>query len=388
MTQSITILGATGSIGRSTLDVVARYPERFSVHAVAGGSRVEPLVDVCLSARPKRAVIADASKVVELEQALCTVGLGDIEVLGGPEAVSRLADDPDTDVVVQAVVGAAGVAPTFAAARAGKRLLLANKESVVCGGRLLMETVRNSGCELLPVDSEHNAIFQCLAGATEKARAGARIVLTASGGPFRGRTNLEGITPEQAVAHPKWSMGRKISVDSASLMNKGLEVIEARWLFDFEPERIKVVVHPESIVHSAVEFEDGAVIAQLGSADMRTPIAYSLGWPERLDGCAKRLSLAEIGRLTFEEPDTKTFPLLQAAYDALSADNGATIVLNAANEIAVEAFLEDRIGFTDIFSTVRGMLESISAPLPGSVDEIIELDRAVRAKTRERLAVR
>ena len=403
MTQSITILGATGSIGRSTLDVVSRYPERFSVHAVAGGSRVEPLVDVCLSARPKRAVIADASKVVELEQALCTVGLGDIEVLGGPEAVSRLADDPDTDVVVQAVVGAAGVAPTFAAARAGKRLLLANKESVVCGGRLLMETVRNSGCELLPVDSEHNAIFQCLAGATEKARAGARIVLTASGGPFRGRTNLEGITPdrlrfdfmhfegitpEQAVAHPKWSMGRKISVDSASLMNKGLEVIEARWLFDFEPGRIKVVVHPESIVHSAVEFEDGAVIAQLGSADMRTPIAYSLGWPERLDGCAKRLSLAEIGRLTFEEPDTKTFPLLQAAYDALAADNGATIVLNAANEIAVEAFLEGRIGFTDIFSTVRGMLESILAPLPGSVDEIIELDRAVRAKTRERLAVR
>ena len=249
-----------------------------------------------------------------------------------------------------------------------------------------METVRNSGCELLPVDSEHNAIFQCLAGATEKA--GARIVLTASGGPFRGRTNLEGITPEQAVAHPKWSMGRKISVDSASLMNKGLEVIEARWLFDFEPGRIKVVVHPESIVHSAVEFEDGAVIAQLGSADMRTPIAYSLGWPERLDGCAKRLSLAEIGRLTFEEPDTKTFPLLQAAYDALAADNGATIVLNAANEIAVEAFLEGRIGFTDIFSTVRGMLESILAPLPGSVDEIIELDRAVRAKTRERLAVR
>ena len=386
MTQSITILGATGSIGRSTLDVVSRYPERFSVHAVAGGSRVEPLVDVCLSARPTRAGNAEASKVVELEQALCTVGLGDIEVLGGPEAVSRLADDPDTDVVVQAVVGAAGVAPTFAAARAGKRLLLANKESVVCGGRLLMETVRNSGCELLPVDSEHNAIFQCLAGATEKARAGARIVLTASGGPFRGRTNLEGITPEQAVAHPKWSMGRKISVDSASLMNKGLEVIEARWLFDFEPERIKVVVHPESIVHSAVEFEDGAVIAQLGSADMRTPIAYSLGWPERLDGCAKRLSLAEIGRLTFEEPDTKTFPLLQAAYDALSADNGATIVLNAANEIAVEAFLEGRIGFTDIFSTVRGMLESISAPLPGSVDEIVELDRAVRIKTRECLA--
>lgn len=386
MTQPITLLGATGSIGRSTLDVVARYPDRFHIHAVAGGSRVEPLVDICRQVRPKRAVIADKSKLDVLRAALNDAGLAGVEVGAGSEAVTALAEDADTEVVVQAVVGAAGVAPTFAAARAGKRLLLANKESVVCGGRLLMDTVKANGCELLPVDSEHNAIFQCLAGATPQARAGARIILTASGGPFRGRRNLEGITPAQAVAHPKWSMGRKISVDSATLMNKGLEVIEARWLFDVEPDRIDVVVHPESIVHSAVEFEDGAVIAQLGSADMRTPIAYSLGWPERMDGHAKRLSLAEIGRLTFEAPDTETFPLLARAFDALRADDASTIVLNAANEIAVEAFLDERIAFTDIFSTVNDMLAEVVAPLPKRVDDIIELDERVRRLTRERLA--
>lgn len=386
MTQPITLLGATGSIGRSTLDVVARYPDRFHIHAVAGGSRVEPLVDICRQVRPKRAVIADKSKLDVLRAALNDAGLAGVEVGAGSEAVTALAEDADTEVVVQAVVGAAGVAPTFAAARAGKRLLLANKESVVCGGRLLMDTVKANGCELLPVDSEHNAIFQCLAGATPQARAGARIILTASGGPFRGRRNLEGITPAQAVAHPKWSMGRKISVDSATLMNKGLEVIEARWLFDVDPDRIDVVVHPESIVHSAVEFEDGAVIAQLGSADMRTPIAYSLGWPERMDGHAKRLSLAEIGRLTFEAPDTETFPLLARAFDALRADDASTIVLNAANEIAVEAFLDERIAFTDIFSTVNDMLAEVAAPLPKRVDDIIELDERVRRLTRERLA--
>ena len=382
MTQPITLLGATGSIGRSTLDVVARYPDRFHIHAVAGGSRVAPLVEVCRQAQPNRAVIADVNRLDELRQALKAEGLGHIEVGAGTQAVAELAEDADTEVIVQAVVGAAGVAPTFAAARAGKRLLLANKESVVCGGRLLMDTVKKHGCELLPVDSEHNAIFQCLAGATSKARAGAQIVLTASGGPFRGRKNLEGITPAQAVAHPKWNMGRKISVDSATLMNKGLEVIEARWLFDFEPSRIKVVVHPESIVHSAVEFEDGAVIAQLGSADMRTPIAYSLGWPERMDGYAKRMSFAEIARLTFEAPDLETFPLLQCAFDALKAEDGSTIVLNAANEIAVEAFLEDRIGFTDIFKTVDYMLNRFQASLPTTVEEIITVDQQVRQSTR------
>ena len=382
MTQPITLLGATGSIGRSTIDVVQRYPDRFHIHAVAGGSRVTPLVEVCKQVNPKRAVIADVNRLDDLHQALKAEGLSHIEVGAGAEAVSGLAEDSDTEVVVQAVVGAAGVAPTFAAARAGKRLLLANKESVVCGGRLLMDTVKKHGCELLPVDSEHNAIFQCLAGATPQARANAQLILTASGGPFRGRKNLEGITPEQAVAHPKWNMGRKISVDSATLMNKGLEVIEARWLFDFEPERIKVVVHPESIVHSAVEFEDGAVIAQLGSADMRTPIAYSLGWPERLNGHAKRMSFSEIARLTFEEPDLGTFPLLKLAYVALKDDNGSTIVLNAANEIAVEAFLDGRIGFTDIYTIVDQLLSTFSIAEVKDLEGIIELDELVRHRTR------
>lgn len=385
MTQPITLLGATGSIGRSTIDVVQRYPDRFHIHAVAGGSRVAPLVEVCKQVNPKRAVIADVNRLDELHQALKAEGLGHIDVGAGAQAVSGLAEDADTEVVVQAIVGAAGVAPTFAAARAGKRLLLANKESVVCGGRLLMDTVKEHGCELLPVDSEHNAIFQCLVGATPQARANAQLILTASGGPFRGRKNLEGITPEQAVAHPKWNMGRKISVDSATLMNKGLEVIEARWLFDFEPERIKVVVHPESIVHSAVEFEDGAVIAQLGAADMRTPIAYSLGWPERLDGHAKRMSFSEIARLTFEEPDLETFPLLKLAYDALKADDGSTIVLNAANEIAVEAFLEGRIGFKDIFKTVELALSTLASPCSKSLEEIVSLDIAVRRWTRDKM---
>ena len=381
MTQPITLLGATGSIGRSTIDVVERYPDRFHIHAVAGGSRVAPLVEVCKQVKPKRAVIADAKRLDELHQALKAEGLGYIEISAGAQAVSSLAEEADTEVVVQAVVGASGLAPTFAAARAGKRLLLANKESVVCGGSLLMDTVKKHGCELLPVDSEHNAIFQCLSGATPQARANAQLILTASGGPFRGRKNLEGITPEQAIAHPKWKMGRKISVDSATLMNKGLEVIEARWLFDFEPERIKVVVHPESIVHSAVEFEDGAVIAQLGAADMRTPIAYSLGWPERLDGHAKRMNFVEISRLTFENPDLKTFPLLQLAYDSLKEVDGSAIVLNAANEVAVEAFLSRIIGFTDIFMTVEYMLQSVNCLPLSTVEDILELDRRVRNET-------
>ena len=381
MTQPITLLGATGSIGRSTIDVVQRYPDRFHIHAVAGGSRVAPLVEVCKQVNPKRAVIADANRLDELHQALKAEGLGHIEAGAGAQAVSSLAEDSDAEVVVQAIVGAAGVAPTFAAARAGKRLLLANKESVVCGGRLLMNTVKKHGCELLPVDSEHNAIFQCLAGATPQARANAQLILTASGGPFRGRKNLEGITPEQAVAHPKWNMGRKISVDSATLMNKGLEVIEARWLFDFEPERIKVVVHPESIVHSAVEFEDGAVIAQLGAADMRTPIAYSLGWPERLDGHAKRMSFSEIARLTFEEPDLETFPLLQLAYDALKGGDGTTIVLNASNEVAVEAFLEGRISFVEIFKTVERMLSVAYPSKLTTMDDIDKINTEIRMRT-------
>ena len=381
MVKSISILGCTGSIGRQTIAVAEHIG--MPVAALTANRKIDMLEEQARRLHPKFVAVYDETAAKQFKVAVADT---DIRVGSGMDGLIEAACMDGTDCVVTAVSGSVGLRPTLAAIDAKKRIALANKETLVCAGDIVMARAKEKGAEIVPVDSEHSAIFQCLMG--RKKGELKKILLTGSGGPFRGRTNLEGITPEQAVAHPKWSMGRKISVDSASLMNKGLEVIEARWLFDFEPGRIKVVVHPESIVHSAVEFEDGAVIAQLGSADMRTPIAYSLGWPERLDGCAKRLSLAEIGRLTFEEPDTKTFPLLQAAYDALAADNGATIVLNAANEIAVEAFLEGRIGFTDIFSTVRGMLESILAPLPGSVDEIIELDRAVRAKTRERLAVR
>lgn len=386
MTQSIALLGATGSIGRSTLDVVRRHPERFVVHSMAGATRVEPLVEAAREFRPRIVAIATESKKDELASALRAAGV-DAEVRAGAAAVAELAGDSEVDSVVQAVVGAAGVEPTFRAARAGKRLLLANKESVVCGGALLMDEVKRAGATLLPLDSEHNAIFQCLVGASEAARASARIVLTASGGPFRGRRDLSGITPEMAVKHPKWSMGRKISVDSATLMNKGLEVIEASWLFGFPADRIDVVVHPQSIIHSMVTFADGATIAQLGAPDMRTPIAYALGWPERMDGGVKSLDFTTLGTLTFEAPDRETFPLLELAFKALAAGGGETIVLNAANEIAVEAFLDRRIGFTTMFALVADMLAKIDAPKPESVEAILDLDRKTRALTREAVAV-
>lgn len=385
--QKIALLGATGSIGRSTLAVAALHPDRYSIHSIAGGSRVDALVKVAQQCHPKHVAIADASKFKELRVALNAAGLADVEAHAGAEAIIDLARDPEADAVLQAIVGAAGVAPTFAAARAGKRLMLANKESVVCGGSLLMETVKTCGATLLPVDSEHSAVFQCLASATEKSRAEARIVLTASGGPFRGRTDLSNVTPEMAVKHPKWSMGRKISVDSATLMNKGLEVIEASWLFDFPEDRIDVVVHPESIIHSMVEFADGAVLAQLGSPDMRTPIALAMAWPERIPTGVERLNLARCARLTFEAPDTKTFPLLELARESLRLGGAASIVMNAANEIAVEAFLNHALSFTGIFETVAEMTHGFRATAPKSVEEILALDQEARAKTRERLAV-
>lgn len=382
MQQKIALLGATGSIGRSTLDVIRRHPDRFAVHSLAGGSRIAPLVEAAAEFGAKRVVIADAAKKDELAQALKNAGLPQVDVGAGNAAVAELAADPEVDGVLQAVVGAAGVAPTFAAAQAGKRLMLANKESVVCGGGLLMKTVHDCGAALLPVDSEHSAIFQCLAGALEENRRHAKIILTASGGPFRGRTDLSGITPEMAVKHPKWSMGRKISIDSASLMNKGLEVIEARWLFATPADRIQVVVHPQSIVHSMVEFADGAVIAQLGAPDMRTPIALAMGWPERLDGGSAKLDFGQMGALTFEAPDLKTFPLLQCAYDALAEGGAKTIVLNAANEVAVDAFCERRIGFTDMFDVVRAMTAASKEPAPASVDDILAVDARARLETR------
>lgn len=384
--QNIAIFGATGSIGGSTLDVLLHYKDRYRVFALTANSRVEELVRLCESHHPRIALVADESKKDELASSLKTRGLTDIEVWAGESDLVRLAALPEVDVAVLAIVGAAGLAPTFSAARAGKRLLLANKESVVCGGALLMNSIREHGAELLPVDSEHNAIFQCLACASEEDRKNARLILTASGGPFRKRMDLTEVTPEDAVAHPTWNMGRKISVDSATLMNKGLEVIEASWLFGFPPDRIDVVIHPQSLIHSMVQYADGCILAQMGVPDMRTPIAYSLGWPKRLDGFAKRVDFAALGSVTFEAPDIQRFPQLGYAYEALRMGGAASIVLNAANEIAVEAFLDRRIRFLDIARACRQMMDSLVLAAPKSLEEVLAADREARIKTREVIA--
>ena len=384
--QNIAIFGATGSIGGSTLDVLSHYKDRYRVFALTANSRVEELVRLCESHHPRIALVADESKKDELASALKIRGLTDIEVWAGESDLVRLAALPEVDVAVLAIVGAAGLAPTFSAARAGKRLLLANKESVVCGGALLMNSIKEHGAELLPVDSEHNAIFQCLASASDEDRKTARLILTASGGPFRKRMDLTEVTPEDAVAHPTWNMGRKISVDSATLMNKGLEVIEASWLFGFPPDRIDVVIHPQSLIHSMVQYADGCILAQMGAPDMRTPIAYSLGWPERLDGFAKRVDFAALGSVTFEAPDMQRFPQLGYAYEALRMGGAASIVLNAANEIAVEAFLDRRIRFLDIARACRQMMDSMILAAPRSLEEVLATDREARIKTREVIA--
>lgn len=384
--QNIAIFGATGSIGGSTLDVLSHYKDRYRVFALTANSRVEELVRLCESHHPRIALVADESKKDELASSLKTRGLTDIEVWAGESDLVRLAALPEVDVAVLAIVGAAGLAPTFSAARAGKRLLLANKESVVCGGALLMKSIKEHGAELLPVDSEHNAIFQCLACASEEDRKNARLILTASGGPFRKRMDLTEVTPEDAVAHPTWNMGRKISVDSATLMNKGLEVIEASWLFGFPPDRIDVVIHPQSLIHSMVQYADGCILAQMGAPDMRIPIAYSLGWPKRLDGFAKRVDFAALGSVTFEAPDIQRFPQLGYAYEALRMGGAASIVLNAANEIAVEAFLDRRIRFLDIARACRQMMDSLVLAAPKSLEEVLAADREARIKTREVIA--
>lgn len=384
--QNIAIFGATGSIGGSTLDVLSHYKDRYRVFALTANSRVEELVRLCESHHPRIALVADESKKDELASSLKTRGLTDIEVWAGESDLVRLAALPEVNVAVLAIVGAAGLAPTFSAARAGKRLLLANKESVVCGGALLMKSIKEHGAELLPVDSEHNAIFQCLTSASDEDRKNARLILTASGGPFRKRMDLTGVTPEDAVAHPTWNMGRKISVDSATLMNKGLEVIEASWLFGFPPDRIDVVIHPQSLIHSMVQYADGCILAQMGAPDMRTPIAYSLGWPERLDGFAKRVDFAALGSVTFEAPDMQRFPQLGYAYEALRMGGAASIVLNAANEIAVEAFLDRRIRFLDIARACRHMMDTMVLAAPKSLPEVLAADREARIKTREVIA--
>lgn len=378
MRRRIAILGATGSIGQSTLDLVERSPERFEVVALTAQTNVDALAAAARRTGAKLAVIAEEGHLADLKHKLEGSGCA---AAAGACALAEAASG-EADWVMAAIVGCAGLVPTMAAIEAGKTVALANKEALVTAGRLMTSAAERSGAVLLPVDSEHNAIFQCLAGSRREDVS--RLVLTASGGPFRlsSLDEMREATPAQAVAHPKWSMGAKISVDSATLMNKGLELIEAHHLFGLASSRIDIVVHPQSVVHSLVEFVDGSLLAQLGTADMRIPIAHTLAWPERMETPAERLSLIDIGRLDFESPDPERFPALRLAREVLESGGGAAIVLNAANEIAVEAFLSERIGFCDIVGIAEQALSEIDVGTPVSVDEVVALDK----NTRERAA--
>ena len=381
----ITVLGSTGSVGVSTLDVVARHPERFRVVALTANGNAGRLAEQCRRFRPPYAAMADRGAARRLSDLLAGLPDGP-EILGGVEGLEQVASLPETDYVMAAIVGAAGLRPTLAAACAGKRVLLANKESLVMAGALFMGAVADSGAELLPIDSEHNAIFQCLPGGYHRGlpEVGVeRILLTASGGPFRDwpAERLTAATPEQACAHPVWSMGRKISVDSATLMNKGLEVIEACWLFGAAPDRVQVVVHPQSVIHSLVQYRDGSVLAELGNPDMRTPIAHALAWPERLDSGVAPLDLVGVGRLEFQEPDPSRFPCLPLAFQAARTGESAPAVLNAANEVAVAAFLGGRLGFTRIAEVVDRTLQGIALePVAGQgLEALLDIDRRARS---------
>ncbi|MGZ5271933.1 MAG: 1-deoxy-D-xylulose-5-phosphate reductoisomerase [Ramlibacter sp.] len=384
MKQRIAILGATGSIGASTLDVIGRHPDRFEVVALSGGSRVEPLLAQCVAFRPRFAVMADAAAARELADRVRAEGLG-TTVLAGSEALDRVVADPGVDTVMAAIVGAAGLSSCLAAARAGKRLLLANKEALVVGGDLFLDAVHAGGARLLPIDSEHSAIFQSLPEdpASWPHRVD-KIILTASGGPFRARdpASLRDVTPEEACAHPNWVMGRKISVDSATMMNKALEVIEARYLFGLPPERLEVVIHPQSVIHSMVQYRDHSVVAQLGTPDMRVPIAYGLAWPERIASGASALDFASLADMSFESLDSKghrqRFPGLQLAWDALRAAPGTTAVLNAANEEAVAAFLDRRIRFDQIHAVNLATLEAVQPSKPQALADLLALDARAR----------
>ena len=358
--QQITVLGATGSIGLSTLDVIARHPERYQVFALSGYTRLSELRALCVRHAPRFAVVPEASAARGLQDDLYAAGLS-TRVLVGEEGLCQVAADPEVDAVMAAIVGAAGLRPTLAAVEAGKKILLANKEALVMSGALFMQAVRKSGSVLLPIDSEHNAIFQCMPGDFARGLGAVgvrRILLTASGGPFRQTpmAELVHVTPDQACAHPNWSMGRKISVDSASMMNKGLELIEACWLFDAKPSQVEVVIHPQSVIHSLVDYIDGSVLAQLGNPDMRTPIANALAWPERIDSGVPPLDLFAIARLDFQAPDEDRFPCLRLARQAAEAGNSAPAMLNAANEVAVAAFLDGRVRYPEIASIIEEVL--------------------------------
>lgn len=381
MKQRLTVLGSTGSIGTSTLDVVRRHPDDYEVFALSAATQVDLMLAQCVEFAPRYAVMASAVHAQQLAEKIQANGLV-TQVLQAQDALETIASHPEVDAVMGAIVGAAGLSPCLAAANAGKRLLLANKEALVVGGALFMETVHANGCTLLPIDSEHSAIFQCLPEdrSTWKARIDS-LLLTASGGPFRQHdpASLSAITPEQACKHPNFSMGRKISVDSATMMNKALEVIEARWLFDVEPDQIKVVIHPQQIVHSMVQFKDASILAQLGTPDMRVPIACGLAWPERIESGVERLDFASLAALTFEEADARRFPGLHLSWQALKAPEGTTAVLNAANEVAVAAFLNRQLRFDRIHAVNLATLEQLLPERPRSVDDLLALNEEARS---------
>ncbi len=380
--QNVTVLGSTGSIGVSTLDVIRRHPDRYRAFALCAHSQVERLFEQCLEFKPQFAVVRDASLAAQLVERCRAAGL-QTEIRHGVEALVELSSLPEVDSVMAAIVGAAGLEPTLAAARAGKKIMLANKEVLVMAGELFMQAVREHGATLLPVDSEHNAIFQSLPPDFSRGLAECgvrRILLTASGGPFRNTSlsELRRVTPEAACAHPNWVMGRKISVDSASMMNKGLEVIEAHWLFAAAPEKIQVVVHPQSVIHSLVEYADGSVLAQLGNPDMRTPIAYALAYPERIDAGVEPLDLFKIAHLDFSAPDFERFPCLRLAYDALSEGGTAPAILNAANEVAVAAFLERQLPFLGIPRLISATLAAVPVGPEGNLADVLAADADAR----------
>jgi 1-deoxy-D-xylulose-5-phosphate reductoisomerase len=384
--QSLTILGATGSIGVSTLDVVARHPDRYRIFALTGQTRIDVLAEQCAQFQPEVAVVVDADAAERLQKLIRDRGLK-TNVVYGEQALCEVASADACDTVMAAIVGAAGLGPSLAAARAGKKLLLANKEALVISGQLFMDAVAASGSTLLPIDSEHNAIFQCLPIGYQRVppQHGIRkILLTASGGPFLDRelSSFDSITPEQAVAHPNWSMGRKISVDSATMMNKGLEVIEAHWLFGASASQIEVVIHPQSVIHSMVAYADGSVLAQLGNPDMRTPIAHALAYPERIDSGVDAIDLARIGQLDFREPDRVRFPCLQLAFDVLHAGGSAPAVLNAANEVAVQAFLDKQISFSRISALIAETLSRVPAVSVDTLESLLAQDSKARDQAR------
>ena len=390
--KGICVLGATGSIGVNTLDVVARHPEKYKIVALSANSQVDRLVEQCELYNPEYAVMVSESAAEELSIKLKTKSCS-VQVLSGIEGLETIASLTQVDYVMAAIVGAAGLKPTLAAARAGKRILLANKEALVMSGQLFMDEVKKNNAELLPIDSEHNAIFQCMPENHQKGLKGSgitKILLTGSGGPFRTKelNELKNVTPDEACAHPNWSMGRKISVDSATMMNKGLEIIEACWLFNTTPDDIQVVVHPQSVIHSMVQYTDGSVLAQLGQPDMRTPIAHALAWPERIDSGVEKLDFFTIANLEFEQPDHERFPCLRLAEESIRKGGTAPAILNAANEVAVASFLDNELPFSDIAYIVEQTLSNLNSRPANSLDEILEDDLSARKEAEHLIQLR